>query len=258
LTVLEEFTNKPLPPQLEGSLSPDLPSLFETVRSGVLRSAQTYITLCTLIERLIKRSEGIAADNARLSQTLQSLTELSADTYAADRNDVPMLNDGLTATARHISAHQALVLDEARTTDEIVLEDLKTLRDALVSMREMFERHDRLSRNNIPALEKRIASSQQKLASVQAKPDGTKKPGEEEKVKEAIVRDQEDIKQQHARGVFIVECVRDEIGIWMGSMTRVGSWIKMWAGERGKYAELVSEGWRGLGEEVEHMMGSGD
>lgn len=168
-----------------------------------------------------------------------------------------MLNDGLTATARHISAHQALVLDEARTTDEIILEDLKALRDALVSMREMFERHDRLSRNNIPSLEKRIVSNQAKLAAVQSKPPGTQKPGEEDKVKEAIVKDQEDIKMQHARGVFIVECLRDEITTWMGSMQRVGSWVKMWAGERGKYAELNAEGWKALTEEVEHMMGSG-
>ena len=253
LTVLEEFTGKPLPPDLEASLPATLPALFDTVRSGVLRSANTYITLCTLIERLIKRSEGIAADHARLALTLSSLTDLSADTYALDTNDVPSLNAGIAATARHTTIHQAMVLDEARTTDELLLEDLKGIRDSHVSMRDLFDRHDRLSRNSIPALAKRISATEAKLSAVAAKPEGQRKPGEAEKLTEAIERDQEEIRSQEARGVFIRECVRDEIQTWMGSMGRIGEVLREWAGERVKWAELVGGNWKQLVDEVEGL-----
>lgn len=251
--MLEEFTNKPLPPTLETSLPADLDQLMSTVRSGVTRSSQTYINLCTILERLIKRNEGLAMDTARLSSTLASLTELSAETYPLETNDVPLLNEGLTATARHTTKHQELLIDEARAYDELILEDVKSLRDSLVSMRDLFDRHDRLSKNSIPTLEKRIQSNQAKLSSTQAKPEAQRKPGDAEKIEEAIVKDQEEIKVQHARGVFIKECVRDEISIWMGELGRVGRFLKEWAGERCKFSELVAENWRGLEGEVEGL-----
>ena len=144
-------------------------------------------------------------------------------------------------------------MDEARTTDELLLEDLKAIRDSHVSMRDLFDRHDRLSRNSIPTLAKRIAASEAKLSAVAAKPEGQRKPNEAEKLTEAIERDQEEIRQQEARGVFIKECVRDEIGTWMGSMGRVGDVLREWAGERVKFAELVGGNWKQLVEEVEAL-----
>jgi len=56
---------------------------------------------------------------------LQSLTDVSKDTYSTDTNDVPLLNEGLHAMAKHISNSQSLLEDEARAWDQGVLEDLK-------------------------------------------------------------------------------------------------------------------------------------
>lgn len=125
ISVQEEFAGKPLPPGLEDSLSPTLNELFETTRTGVRRSAEIYINLCNLLDRLAKRNEGLAADQLRLSLSLQTLTDVSKDTYATDTNDVPLLNDGLHAMAKHISNSQSLLEDEARAWDQGVLEDLK-------------------------------------------------------------------------------------------------------------------------------------
>jgi sorting nexin-8 len=116
---------KPLPPGLEDSLPPTLNELFETTRTGVRRSADIYINLCNLLDRLAKRNEGLAADQLRLSISLQSLTDVSQDTYSTDTNDVPLLNEGLHAMAKHISNSQSLLEDEARAWDQGVLEDLK-------------------------------------------------------------------------------------------------------------------------------------
>jgi len=140
------------------------------------------------MDRLSKRNEGLAADQLRLSLSLQSLTDASQDTYATDTNEVPLLNEGLHATARHLTTSQALLEDEARAWDQGVLEDLKRQRDALVSMRDMFDRRDRYDKDNIPYLERRIQSNETKLVSIRAKPEALVKPGEIEKVTEAIIK----------------------------------------------------------------------
>lgn len=184
----EEFAGRPLPPGLEDSLPPNLNNLFDTSRTGIRRSAEVYINLCNLLDRLAKRNEGLAADHSRLSASLRTLVDATQDTYATDTNDVPLLNEGLLATAKHLSTSQSLLEDEAHAWDEGVLEDLKMQRDALVSMREMFDRRDRYDKDNIPQLERRIQSNESKLSALRAKPEGLLKPGEIEKVTDAIIK----------------------------------------------------------------------
>jgi sorting nexin-8 len=140
------------------------------------------------MDRLVKRSEGVAADHARIALSLTSLTEVSSDTYATDTNDVPLLNDGLVSMSKHLRTSQSLMEDEAKAWDEGVLEDLKRQRDALASVRDLFDRRERLDKDNIPYLERRIQSNETKLATLRAKPEGLVKPGEMEKVVEAIIR----------------------------------------------------------------------
>lgn len=140
------------------------------------------------MDRLSKRTEGLAADQLRISLSLQSLTDSSQDTYATDTNDVPLLNEGLHSTAKHMSNSQSLLEDEAKAWDQGVLEDLKRQRDALVSVRDMFDRRDRYDKDNIPALERRIQNNETKLIAIRSKPDELIKPGEVEKVTEAIIK----------------------------------------------------------------------
>lgn len=232
-----------------------------------------YINLCTLLERLAKRNEGIAADYLRFSLALQSLTEASMETYAVDTNDVPLLNEGMSATAKHMSSSQSLLEDEAKAWDEGVLEDLKRQRDCLVSVRDMFERRDRYDKDNIPQLEKRISSNESKLVGLRGKPEGLVKPGEIEKVEDAILRvsfplpfstllmcllanlnqDKQSIVTQHARGVFVKECIRDELQYFQHSQYMISRLHQDWAQERVKYAELQADCWRSLADQVQNM-----
>lgn len=184
----DEFSGKTLPPDLEDSLPSSLSDTFDVVRSGVRRSAEVYMNLCGLLERLARRNEGMAADYMRLSLALQSLSEASESTYAVDTSEVPSLNAGLKATARHLSASQSLLEDEAKAWDDGVLEDLKTQRDNLVSIRDMFDRRDRYAKDNIPSLERRIQNNETKLAELRGRAEGSVKPGEIEKVEGAIIK----------------------------------------------------------------------
>jgi sorting nexin-8 len=157
------------------------------VRNGVKKSADSYIGLCNLLERLAKRNQGMAADSLRFSQALVSLTEESESTYATDTNDVPLMNEGIKSTARHLETCQTLMEDEAKAWDEGALEDFKRQRDTLVSIRDMFDRRDRFAKDNIPQLERRIEANEAKLSQIKSKPEGTVKPGEAEKVEQAIL-----------------------------------------------------------------------
>jgi len=65
---------------------------------------------------------------------------------------------------------------------------LKQQRDCLVSMRELFDRRDRYARNNIPQLERRIEVNERKLQDLRARPTGTVKPGDIERVEESIFK----------------------------------------------------------------------
>lgn len=185
ISVQEEFVGRALLPTLEDSLPPNLQDTFDTVRSGVRRSADLYINLCAMIERLCKRKEALAGEYGRLNLNLTSLSEASVDTYAIDTNDVPLLNEGINSTAKHIETSKSLLDDEARAWDQGVLEDAKSMRDSLVSVREMFDRRDRYARDNIPQLERKIQANEQKLQNIRAKGDAAK-PGEADKVASAI------------------------------------------------------------------------
>lgn len=186
ISVQEEFTGKPLPPGLEDSLPTNLVDTFDIVRAGVRRSADAYISLCNLLERLAKRNQGLAMDQLRFSLALTALTESSDSTYAVDTNDVPSLNAGINATAKYLSNSQTLLEDEAHAWDEGVLEDFKRQRDTLVGVRDMFDRRDRYATDNIPRLERRIENNENKLARLRGRADATVKPGEVEKVEQAI------------------------------------------------------------------------
>jgi sorting nexin-8 len=99
--------------------------------------------------------------------------------------------------SKGLKTAQTLLEDESRAWEAGVLEDLKRQRDALVSVREMFDRRERLDKDNIPYLERRIQGNETKLAGLRAKPDGLVKPGEIERVVESI------IKASHLSQIFV-------------------------------------------------------
>ncbi|GKT54319.1 sorting nexin MVP-1 [Colletotrichum tofieldiae] len=253
ISVQDEFQGRVLPPGLEDSLSPTLEALFDKTRAGIRRSAELYINICNVMDRLVKRSEGVAADHARIAMSLTSLTETSADTYASDTNEVPLLNDGLTSMSRHLRTCQTLLEDESKAWDEGVLEDLKRQRDALVSIRDLFDRRERLDKDNIPYLERRIQTNETKLANLRSKPEGIVKPGEIEKVVDAIIKDKESIVNQHNRSIFVKECIRDELIYFQQTQFHVSRWNQDWAQERVKYSEMLADNWRRLLDELEGM-----
>ncbi|KAI0999791.1 Sorting nexin [Podosphaera aphanis] len=250
-SVEDEFSGKILPQGLEDVLPPSLNTMFERARVGISKSADICVNLCILMDRLAKRNEGLAADQLRISLSLQLVSDVTLDTYSANPKDVHLLNKSLLTSASHLNNSQSLLIDEAKAWDEGVIEDLKTQRDSLVSMRQLFERRDQLGKDNIPYLERRIKKNSDKLEEIKSKPEGMIKPEEIRKLNEAIIKDRESIVSQHARGVFIRECMRDELIHFQQTQYYMKRWVQDWAQERVKYSELQADNWKKLTEELE-------
>merc|ERR1712036_145781 len=102
----------------------------------------------------------------------------------------------------------------------------------------MFDRRERYDRDNIPQLEKRIKNNEDKLSVLRNRPEGQGKPGDIEKVEDAILKDKQSIVAQSARHVFVKECLRDELKFFQHSQYAVSRLHQDWAQERVKYAEL--------------------
>lgn len=177
ISVVDEHTTRLqslTPAQLkdiENSLPPNLEQTFETVRSGLRKSAEIYIGLCSLVERLGKRQEGLASELGRFAMALDGLTDVSEATYAIDTGDIAGLNEGLRCVGRFLGNAQGMMVDESKGWEEGVLEDLKRQRDGLVAMREMFDRRERMSGDAVASLEKRILAAEKKIEVIKARPD---------------------------------------------------------------------------------------
>ncbi|CCU75177.1 sorting nexin mvp1 [Blumeria hordei DH14] len=246
ISIQDEFIGRELPSGLEDSLPQSLNELFDRARNGIRRSADIYTNLCILLDRLAKRNEGLAADQLRISLSLRSLSDLSADTYATDTSGILHINESLRASAKHLSDGQILLIDEARAWDQGVVEDLKKQRDSLVSMRELFDRRDMYDKDNIPYLERRIQKNDKKLIEIRSKPDGEAKRLEIGKIIKAITTDKQSIVSQHDRSVFVRECIRDELINFTKSQHQIKRWNQDWAQERVKYSELHADNWKQL------------
>lgn len=162
--------------------------MFEKARSGIVRSAESYIHLCNLFDRLVRRNEGFGAEQLRVARALQGLTESIPDTYTGASNEVQLLNSGIMATATHLTTSQTLLGDESQAWNEGMLEDLKRQRDRLISMREMFDRRDHFAVNSIAQLELQIEASEKKLEDLRGRREGSVKAGEIERFEQSILK----------------------------------------------------------------------
>ncbi|MBE7179726.1 MAG: hypothetical protein INR71_00705 [Terriglobus roseus] len=68
-----------------------------------------------------------------------------------------------------------------------------------------------------------------------------------------LKQDKQSIVSQHARSVFVKECIRDEVLFFQGSQYHVSRLHQDWSQERVKYSELQADNWRALSDEVEGM-----
>ena len=67
------------------------------------------------------------------------------------------------------------------------------------------------------------------------------------------MQDKQSIVDQRVRGIFVKECIRDEIIFFQQSQYHVSRLYQDWSHERVKYTEFQLDNWKALRDEVEPM-----
>ncbi|KAK9478740.1 hypothetical protein V1514DRAFT_352046 [Lipomyces japonicus] len=251
VNVEDEFTGRALPDGLIASWDQAEIEKWEEVKKGVKTEAELYTHLCLLIDRMEKRQESVAADHQRFAQSLNTLQEVTQQTYSVDTNDLSLINDGIKNVSRYLNNAQALLEDESRGWEIGVLEDFKRHRDNLISIKELFDRMEKLNVNQIPYLERRIQNNETRLKSMKDRSDF--KQSDLDRVNNNIHRDREAIQDQITRSWLIKECMRDELTYFQQTKYSVAKLFQDYAQERLKYAELFAENWRVLQNEISEI-----
>ena len=197
IPLVEEFTNRELPLDLESRIPAELENQLDRVRQTLTPAVNIYVyeshlsgsdcsRQCHILDRIRHRVRVTSIDYARYANFLRQLSEDTDLCPVADCADCPSIDNGLRSVARGLDLVSGVLGDESRAYDEGILEDLKRQRDVLVAMKETFERRDRLAGDNVPSLEKRITNAEVKIQSIQGKPDAPTKADQIAKLEEQI------------------------------------------------------------------------
>lgn len=252
VTIKEEFDDRYLSPDLEGSLPQGIDEWMNKTLQGLAGAVESFGKLTSLQERLIKRQEATSTDLLRFSLCVNTFCEQEHNSYEVlGKENGPGIINGMRAVSKHHSDTQRLMEGECRRAEDDVLEDLKRHRDTLNAMTELFVRHARYSGDNIPVLEKRIASSQNKLSALRAKPDS--KDADKVKLQTSIDSDKATILKLENRKVFMRECVWHELQYFSAQQVHISKLINDMATLRLEYAKKHVEVAAAFAGDVEGM-----
>lgn len=224
-------------PELEGSLPQGIDQWMHKTMDGLKRAIESFNTLTTLQERLIKRQEATGADMLRFSLSINTFCEQEHTDYdILGKENGPGITNGLRAASKHHSHAQQYIEQECRNNEDVLLEDLKRHRDTLTAMSEVFVRHSKYSGDNIPTLQKRIETCENKLSALAAKPDA--KETDKTKLTTSIEQDRASIVRAEKRRIFIRECIWHELQYFSAQQVHISKLVNDMAATRLKYARL--------------------
>ncbi|QSL66094.1 hypothetical protein MERGE_000469 [Pneumocystis wakefieldiae] len=154
------------------------------------------------------------------------------------------INKGMSAVSKHFLTAQEFLEEEAKILSEGILEDLKSQRDNLIAIKNMFDRKDKLDINNISFLEKRINSNVNKLADLNMRSHLNLLSKNE--IEQSIMKDKKLILSQRSHCFSVNKCILNELVYFQISQAHMGKLYKDYVQERIKYAELLAENWRSM------------
>lgn len=209
------------------------------------------LQLCHASERQSKRLQAMSEEYKRMSRAFRKLTETVGDSVFQVSGDLPAITDGLKTAFGKTSDCGDLITDESRSLDYGLLEDLKQFRDQLIAIKEIFVRFRRLGKNSIPQLENRVANNSNRLRQLEGFADAKK--SEINLLKESIAKDRMSIEYERNRSWLIRQCITDELGLCQKIVYQISKFLRDWSLDCTKYAELYTDNWIGLNNEVSEL-----
>lgn len=216
----DESESRKLDQEAEMSIPADLEDKLEAFKQLLPELLASHTQLVLLAERSLKRLVEASADQSRMAMTLASLGERLPDSCRHRSLDVRSesctlckgVGSGLGAVSDALSREG--LQSEARSKSLLLgsLEDLKCQRDLYVSARDLFARHEKLSRDSVDTTRKKLEAKQKKLEICRANRK-TNWELEEERLTSGIAEDNAAIDKALARRVYIRHAMWHEYSV---------------------------------------------
>ncbi|ODV89114.1 hypothetical protein CANCADRAFT_45577 [Tortispora caseinolytica NRRL Y-17796] len=245
-------------------------SLIETTRASLNDAIAYYAQTCKLLDRINTRKMHIGIDHHHIASRLryiassnQQLYCISTSETGQDGGELERIADGLISTAKVLDGFQSISVDESGAWDIGVLEDLKRIKDNLLAVAEMFQRFDKAIANNIPQLERRVESNENRLRRLMESSShsesgsngnaNAKIASEISRLQKLIENDTKQIALLVEREWIIKYNLFKELDFLQNSEFDISKALQNWAWERVKYAELLADTFRNLASSVQSM-----
>ncbi|CAO3612671.1 unnamed protein product [Cunninghamella echinulata] len=215
----------------------------QKTRSNVESSINHYVNLCYIMERTIRRMHGQATDYVRYSIALNSLAESEHRYHASECKNCQLVVSGYEKVAKHMQRESSILDNQVSLSADGVLENLKRIRDLLVSFRELVDRKDRIITDNSETLVKRISANKTKLNQNNGVPG---MESEVEKILESLRLDEQELKDQKLKQTFIQFCLWSEITYLHKQQALVSSLYRNYVKEMVEFSKLRAENWKEL------------
>ncbi|WWC73211.1 uncharacterized protein I206_107177 [Kwoniella pini CBS 10737] len=222
----EESNSKKLNSAQEMAIPSDLDEKLNLLKDNLSSILGSYQKLVLLSEKSLARLINHSADSSRLALSVNSISEsinkscYKCSTYNNDGEsniigESCTLCQGISKGLIDVGESWSKIAEETESKVTIItnhIESLKSIRDLYLSFRDLFIRHEKLSKDNVDYLNKKIEIRNKKIEQLKT----LSKPGWEIEIDKLISindQDQSTIILLLSRRIFIKACMWHELSI---------------------------------------------
>ncbi|KAF8704769.1 PhoX homologous domain, present in p47phox and p40phox, partial [Rhizoctonia solani] len=265
ISLEEESLSKRVERLEEMSVPGDCAEKLAAVRKKLPGLVDHWTRISVIVDRLIKRREGAAADLTRLTMTLNSLTEHNTSCTLRGESDDCDLCAGVRTGLGRVAARTGGLGEEldgrSRVLNSTLMEAVKSQRDLYLAFQALFARQDRLGGDTVDKLKKRVETAGAKHILIVNSLEGlqgsakTKAQDEADKLRSSIEKDQHQIHTLLNRRVFIQYCMWHELRVVLHNRENalLSLAIQQFVREESEFSGRVHSTWTALSDEVENM-----
>lgn len=267
LEINEEYLNRVISPDFISSWDEaSHQKHWRNVKHSAESARDTLTQLCKLTDRISKRNSAMAQDLAYVSNVLLALNQTVPLLYGSGNNnpdhfadtetegDLPLIQSNIKNFSVYMQKSGSILLDEGSSLEMGLVEDVKTLRDTVISVLEIFSRYERFGGDTIPFLERRIKANETKISSsvalATAQGNVNIRAAEREKMLKSIESDKRSIEFQKNRSWLIRQTITEELLLHQRTQYLITKLLKAWTNDGVKFADLQAENWSTLSGEV--------
>lgn len=267
LELHEEYHNRVISPDFIASWDePARQEHWRNIKHSAEAVKDTLTQFCKLSDRISKRNMAMAQDLNLTSNVLMALNQTVPLLYQSGGNgsgsfgdveiegDLPVIQENLKNFAAYMNKSSSCLLDEGSSLEMGLVEDVKVLRDTVVSVLELFSRFERYGGDTVPLLERRIKVNETKISNSAAlansQGNANIKAAEREKMMKAIEADKRTIEFQKNRTWLIRQTISEELQLHQRTQYLITKLLGSWVNDGAKFSELQAENWTMLSREV--------